>query len=85
MEEESAALPLAHCPKGSRVSSPRAWQQELTVDAALTGDRALALQALLADPLVPSVETAAALLDEALQTHEAYLPQFAGHVASLVH
>jgi alpha-galactosidase/6-phospho-beta-glucosidase family protein len=67
------------------ILSARARQQELTVDAALTGDRALALQALLADPLVPSVETAEAMLDEALQTHEAFLPRFAGRVASLVH
>jgi alpha-galactosidase len=66
------------------ILAARARQQELTVDAALAGDRALVLQALLADPLVPSVETAAAMLDEALRTHEAFLPQFAGHVASLV-
>jgi len=67
------------------ILAARARQQELTVDAALAGDRALALQALLADPLVPSVETAAAMLEEALHTHQAFLPRFAGHVASLVH
>jgi alpha-galactosidase len=55
----------------------RAWQQELTVDAALTGDRQLALQALLADPLVPTVEAATAMLDDALAAHARYLPQFA--------
>ena len=67
------------------ILAARVRQQELTVDAALTGDRKLAMQALLADPLVPSVETAAAMLDEALQTHDTYLPRFAGRVASLVH
>jgi alpha-galactosidase len=66
------------------ILAARARQQELMVDAALAGDRALVLQALLADPLVPSVETAAAMLDEALHTHEAFLPQFAGHLASIV-
>lgn len=66
------------------ILAARARQQELTVDAALAGDRALALQALLADPLVPAVETAAAMLDEALHTHEVFLPQSADHVASLV-
>jgi alpha-galactosidase len=55
----------------------RVHQQELTVDAALAGDRALALQALLADPLVPSVETAEAMLDEALAAHAPFLPRFA--------
>jgi alpha-galactosidase len=67
------------------ILAARSRQQELTVDAALVGDRALAMQALLADPLVPSVETATAMLDEALQTHEAFLPRFAGRVASLAH
>jgi len=66
------------------ILAARARQQELTVDAALTGDRTLVMQALLADPLVPSVETAEVMLDEVLQTHEAFLPRFAGRVASLV-
>ena len=86
MDEASTASPLAPLPEGiAGILAARARQQELTVDAALTGDRALAMQALLADPLVPSVETAAAMLDEALQTHETFLPRFAGRVASLVH
>ena len=55
----------------------RADQQELTVDAALAGDRGLALQALLADPLVPTVEAAEAMLDEALAVHARHLPRFA--------
>jgi len=67
------------------ILAARARQQELTVDAALAGDRARAMQALLADPLVPSVEIAEAMLDEALQTHEAFLPRIGGRVASLVH
>jgi alpha-galactosidase len=57
----------------------RIHQQELTVDAALQGDRQLALQALLADPLMHhvTVESAAAMLDEAIATHGAKMPQFA--------
>ena len=53
------------------VLSQRIDQQELTVEAALTGDRALAIQALLADPLTTQVsfEDAAAMLDETLQVH----------------
>ncbi|MBA2598764.1 MAG: hypothetical protein H0V00_19255 [Chloroflexia bacterium] len=58
------------------ILAARVRQQELTVDAALTGDRMLALQALLADPLVPSVETATDMLEEALTTHAAFLPRF---------
>lgn len=46
----------------------RIYQQELTVDAALSGDRDLLLQALLADPLVTAipVDQVVAMLDEAL-------------------
>jgi alpha-galactosidase len=51
-------------------------QIELTVEAALTGDRKVALQALAADPLVPSIEQATAILDEALAAEAPYLPQF---------
>jgi len=57
----------------------RIHQQELTVDAALQGDRDLALQALLADPLMAntSLEAASLMLDENLQVHDRYLPRFA--------
>jgi alpha-galactosidase/6-phospho-beta-glucosidase family protein len=51
--------------------------QETIVDAALNGDRALALQALVNDPLVRDFRTAPRMLDELLQAHAAYLPQFA--------
>jgi alpha-galactosidase len=66
------------------ILAARVRQQELTVDAALAGDRALALQALLADPLVPSVEVAEGMLDQALEAHAPYLPRFAGTISGPV-
>jgi alpha-galactosidase len=51
-------------------------KHELTVDAALRGDRALALQALLLDPLVREFDTAERMLDELLEANSKYLPQF---------
>ena len=49
-------IPVGALPEGiAGILNGRVRQQELTVDAALSGDRTLALQALLADPLVPSV------------------------------
>lgn len=50
--------------------------EELTVEAALTGDKDVALQALLADPLVNSIKVARQLLDEMLEAEGKYLPQF---------
>ncbi len=50
--------------------------EELTIRAAVTGDRRAALQALLANPLVPSVGVAKPLLEDLLQAHADYLPQF---------
>jgi 6-phospho-beta-glucosidase len=48
----------------------------LTVKAAVTGDRDLAYQAILANPLGPSADKVSAVLEDMLQTHKAYLPQF---------
>ena len=50
---------------------------EITVDAALTGSRALMLEALLADGAVADPDTARALRDDLLDAHRAHLPQFA--------
>lgn len=49
---------------------------ELAVDAAVTGDRTLALQALLLDPMVGDIGRARAILDDYLTTFAPYLSQF---------
>lgn len=51
-------------------------QQEMVVEAVMRGDRDLALQALLADPLVDSVANARSMLDELLAAHADHLPTF---------
>jgi alpha-galactosidase len=51
-------------------------KHELTVEASLKGDRELALQAMLLDPLVRDFETAGKMLDELLEANKGYLPQF---------
>jgi len=52
------------------------WE-ELTVDAALAGDRELVLLALLAHPKWPmTLDKAEELCDEMLKAHAKYLPQF---------
>jgi len=48
------------------VLTARALQQEVTVDAALSGSRQLALQALNLDPLVLDSEVARGILDDAV-------------------
>ena len=59
------------------VLTTRASQQELTVRAAVSGDRTLALQALALDPLVPDPATAVAILDDAVVAHRPLLDRFA--------
>ncbi len=49
----------------------------LVVDAGVTGDRQLALQALLLDPMVTDIDTARAILNDFLVEFADYLPQFA--------
>ncbi len=53
--------------------------QELTVDAGLLGDRTLAFEAMLADPVAGRLpyEAVAALTGEMLEALEPWLPQFA--------
>jgi alpha-galactosidase len=48
----------------------------LTVDAAVTGNRQTALQALPLDPCINDLDTAHAILDAYLAEYAAYLPQF---------
>jgi 6-phospho-beta-glucosidase len=48
----------------------------LTAEAGVTGDRRLAYQAMLVNPLGPSADQVGAVLDDLLETHKAYLPQF---------
>ncbi len=50
--------------------------QEMIVEAALRGDRNLALQALLNDPLLQEVDGAERMLDEMLEANREYLPRF---------
>ncbi|ASS64895.1 MULTISPECIES: 6-phospho-beta-glucosidase [unclassified Paenibacillus] len=50
--------------------------EALAIEAAVTGDRSLALQAMAHHPLVPSVSVAKLLLDEMLEANRSYLPRF---------
>lgn len=50
--------------------------ERLAADAAVTGDRRTALQALMAHPFVRSKHTAEKILDEGLAAHRDHLPQF---------
>lgn len=50
--------------------------EDLTVAAAVTGDRDTAFAALLNNPLVPSADAAEKILDDILRENAAYLPQF---------
>lgn len=53
----------------------------LVVDAAYHGDKDLALQALLLDPMINDIDRARAILDDFLVAFAAYLPQFTGEWA----
>jgi 6-phospho-beta-glucosidase len=58
------------------VQAAKAYE-DLAIAAARTGDRQIALRALLANPLVRNWEIARPLLDELLAANRAHLPQFA--------
>jgi 6-phospho-beta-glucosidase len=50
--------------------------ERLTIDAAKTGDRTVALKALLTNPLVRDYRTAEPLLAELLEANRSHLPRF---------
>jgi alpha-galactosidase/6-phospho-beta-glucosidase family protein len=77
-------LAVGPLPAGiAAVLTARSQQQELTVQAALQGDRALALQALALDPLVPSPAVAASILDDAIEAHGAGMERFRSSSAAV--
>jgi alpha-galactosidase len=51
--------------------------QRITMEAALTGDRGLFVEALLADGCISDARLAGKLADDLLRAQHAYLPQFA--------
>jgi 6-phospho-beta-glucosidase len=70
-------LPLAPLAPEMRglVQHAQAYE-ELAVAAAISGDRRIAVRALLANPLVPDYATARDLLDALLEANREHLPRF---------
>jgi 6-phospho-beta-glucosidase len=50
--------------------------EELTIEAAVTGDRHKAFLALLNHPLIPGAAVAKSLLGDILEANRVYLPAF---------
>lgn len=82
----AGALPIAF---GRLQAAERGWLQVMknmelvTIEAAITGDYGLALQAFTINPLVTSGGTAKQILDELLIAHKEFLPNFATTIARL--
>jgi 6-phospho-beta-glucosidase len=74
---------------GKMRSAEKGWLQvmkameECVIEAALTGDYGLALEAFTLNPLIESGEEAKVVLDELLVAHEKYLPQFSDKIIEL--
>ena len=74
---------------GPLPTAERGWLQVmkamelLTIEAAVTGNYALALQAFTLNPLIPSGATAKQVMDVLFVAHKAYLPHFAEVIAKL--
>ncbi len=80
------ALPVAW---GKLPSAQRGWLQcmkameECTIEAAITGNYGLALEAFALNQLIPTGENAKRVLDELLIAHKKYLPQFKSVIEKL--
>lgn len=70
-------IQFGHMPPSTRgLLQQMKAMEELTIEAAITGDYGKALQAFIANPLITSGKKAKALLDEMLEAHKDYLPLF---------
>jgi alpha-galactosidase/6-phospho-beta-glucosidase family protein len=73
------AIPHGNVPAGiQNILEHHIRQQELTIEAANSGSRQLALQVLLNDPLSSplTIPQASRMLDELLEANRPYLPKF---------
>lgn len=70
-------LPVSHVPEAA-IGLIRAVKsyEILTIEAAVTGDKGIALQALAHHPLITSINTAEKILNEMLEQNKSYLPKF---------
>ncbi len=70
-------LTMGHFPESIRALAiqAKAWESAV-VKAAVSGSRRDAVLAMLQNPLVPDYPSAVKLVDEMLEAHKAYLPQF---------
>ncbi|MEV2909452.1 6-phospho-beta-glucosidase [Paenibacillus larvae] len=70
-------LSVSHVPEATKglIQAVKSYEI-LTIEAAVTGDKGTALQALAHHPLITSVNTAEKLLDEMLEHNKLYLPKF---------
>lgn len=76
--QAASALPVTDLPVPVRglIQAVKAYE-ELTIEAAVTGDHAIAIQALVANPLVRSYSKARPFFERVLDGERAYLPAFA--------
>jgi len=70
-------IPVGEMPEGiAELLRREITVSHLTVDSVVQGDRGLALQALLLDPVIRDMDVAKLVLDDYLVTYREYLPSF---------
>jgi alpha-galactosidase len=73
----ASPIPFGHLPRSvASVVRRHVDNQEMTVEAAVTGNRDLALQVLANDPMLCDLASAETMLEEMLEANRRYLPRF---------
>ncbi|MEA3327618.1 MAG: hypothetical protein U9R53_10015 [Chloroflexota bacterium] len=73
----AVGIPVGPIPEGiAELIRREITISHLTVDAVVNGDRQLALQALLLDPVIRDMDVAQQILEDYLLTYRKYLPSF---------
>lgn len=75
--EGATGIPIGALPEGiAELLRREITVSHLNVDAVVKGDRQLALQALLLDPVIRDIDVAKQILDDYLMTYRKHLPTF---------
>ena len=70
-------IPLGPMPEGiAELIRREITISHLTIDAVVNGDRQLALQALLLDPIIRDMDAAQKILEDYFHTYREHLPSF---------
>ena len=76
-------MQMGRKPNQKQINQMMKAMEECTIEAAISGNYGLLMEAFALNPLIPMGESAKSVLDELLIAHKKYLPQFHEKISDL--